>query len=287
MDTNVDKEKENQVASDEPSEKNNRPIEASLNPCCSSCSITESIVWCKDKDNNVLCKLCSKAKNLKGRKKGKALKESGSNHTRSEEVDSRNKGDTNAESSKTDEKVNCDNETSGRTNTEVRKSTRKSRFKQANQGKSNSSKSKGRRNIFKKCVYKSPSSVITPITCDAVYYNGFFYQSGDVVELTDFMGSVYYAQLRGFLQDQYCEKSAVITWLLPTKASPKDYFDPTTYILGPEEDIPRKLDCMKFVCNCPSDYFKALEYPVGAPACSAREGGFIWTRLGPSTAQKT
>lgn len=45
---------------------------------------------------------------------------------------------------------------------------------------------------------------------------------------------VYYAQLRGFLTDQYCEKSAIVTWLLPTKDSPppNETFDPATYIIG-------------------------------------------------------
>lgn len=44
----------------------------------------------------------------------------------------------------------------------------------------------------------------------------------------------YYAQIRGFLTDQYCEKSAVITWLLPTEDSPPpdERFDPSTYIIG-------------------------------------------------------
>ena len=44
-----------------------------------------------------------------------------------------------------------------------------------------------------------------------------FYFLGDIVSVEDIDdGSVYYAQLRGFLTDQYCEKSGVITWLLPT-----------------------------------------------------------------------
>lgn len=36
------------------------------------------------------------------------------------------------------------------------------------------------------------------------------------------------------MTDQYCEKSAVLTWLLPTQASPPpdDGFDPATYIIG-------------------------------------------------------
>ena len=45
---------------------------------------------------------------------------------------------------------------------------------------------------------------------------------------------IYYAQIRGLLTDQYCEKSAVVTWLLPTQDSPpsNESFDPATYILG-------------------------------------------------------
>lgn len=45
---------------------------------------------------------------------------------------------------------------------------------------------------------------------------------------------VYYAQIRGLLTDQYCEKSAVITWLLPTEESPppNERFDPATYVIG-------------------------------------------------------
>lgn len=49
---------------------------------------------------------------------------------------------------------------------------------------------------------------------------------------------MYYAQFRGFLTDQYCEKSAVISWLLPTQNSPKpeDGFDPATYIIGDNDN---------------------------------------------------
>ena len=59
-----------------------------------------------------------------------------------------------------------------------------------------------------------------------------YWQSGDLVSVMDHDGGIYYAQIRGFLEDQYCEKSAVINWLIPTTASPKDSFDPATYILG-------------------------------------------------------
>ena len=59
------------------------------------------------------------------------------------------------------------------------------------------------------------------------------YQIGDIVSFLDADDErLYYAQLRGFLMDQYCEKSAVVTWLVPTSASPQRAFDPATYILG-------------------------------------------------------
>lgn len=62
---------------------------------------------------------------------------------------------------------------------------------------------------------------------------GLYYQIGDVVSVIDEDdGMMYYAQIRGFIQDQYCEKSAALTWLIPTAASPKDHFDPATYIIG-------------------------------------------------------
>ena len=44
---------------------------------------------------------------------------------------------------------------------------------------------------------------------------GILYQVGDIVSIEDVEGDLYYAQLRGFLQDQYARKTAVITWLIP------------------------------------------------------------------------
>jgi len=104
--------------------------------------------------------------------------------------------------------------------------------------------------------------------------------------MVDVEGGTYYAQIRGFLQDQYCEKSAAITWLLPTQASPKDHFNPSTYILGPEEDNPRKLNCMTFICNCPSDYFNVKDYPCPPITEPTNEVGICWTSLGPSLLHK-
>lgn len=50
-------------------------------------------------------------------------------------------------------------------------------------------------------------------------------------------GKPYYAQIMGFIQDQYCEKSAALTWLIPTLASPRDQFDPASYIIGEAQHL--------------------------------------------------
>ena len=63
-------------------------------------------------------------------------------------------------------------------------------------------------------------------------FQGQYYQIGDIVSLVDHDGDVYYAQIRGLMCDQYYEKSAVITWLLPTQGSHQYGFDASTYILG-------------------------------------------------------
>lgn len=145
---------------------------------------------------------------------------------------------------------------------------------------------KSRRKLFfkRKPPIKCPIAVSTPVTSDRLYYKGSFFTIGDVVSVVDERRRVYYAQIRGLLQDQYCEKSAVLTWLLPTQSSPKGRFDPATYIIGPEEDIPRKLECIEFVCHAPSDYYKAERSPY--PTVPTKpESGFIWTRLGPKKVQ--
>ena len=103
-------------------------------------------------------------------------------------------------------------------------------------------KGKGRRNLFKKTPVKAPTATATPVT------------------------------------NQYCEKSAAVTWLLPTTASPppEEGFTPETYIIGPEEDLPRKLECMEFVMHAPSDYFKLKNTPY-PPALTEKGIGYIWT----------
>ena len=104
-----------------------------------------------------------------------------------------------------------------------------------------------------------------------------------MVALTDANdGELYYAQLRGFLTDQYCEKSGVLSWLLPTTLSPptSEGFDPTTYVVGPEEELPRRLECLDFVMHAPDDYFhyRSAPYPVAAVRTDME---YLVTRAGP------
>lgn len=128
---------------------------------------------------------------------------------------------------------------------------------------------------------KSPVEVSAPVTAEILYYKGSFFSVGDIVSLMDVGGGIYYAQIRGLLQDKFHEKSAVLTWLLPTRSSPKDHFDPTTYYVGPDDEMPRKLECLEFICHAPSDYFQAKNSPY--PTIPYKpESGYIWTRFGPN-----
>ena len=60
---------------------------------------------------------------------------------------------------------------------------------------------------------------------------GTTYDVGDIVSVLDRDGGVYYAIVRGFLQDQYAAKYATLTWLLPTRPNPS-YFDPSIFVIG-------------------------------------------------------
>lgn len=61
------------------------------------------------------------------------------------------------------------------------------------------------------------------------------YRIGDIVSVRGTDLCVYYAQIKGLMIDEYCEKSVSITWLLPTQtksAFTREGFDPMTYIIG-------------------------------------------------------
>ncbi|XP_014212205.1 GATA zinc finger domain-containing protein 1 [Copidosoma floridanum] len=147
-------------------------------------------------------------------------------------------------------------------------------------GSKNALKGKGRRHIFKKTPVKSPAATATSVTSNYVFYKGSYFQVGDIVSMQDTDGGIYYAQIRGLLTDQYCEKSAAITWLLPTTASPppEEGFNPETYIIGPEEELPRKLEYMEFIMHAPSDYYKLKNTPY-PPILQEGGNGYVWTTL--------
>ncbi|XP_061752708.1 GATA zinc finger domain-containing protein 1 [Nerophis ophidion] len=160
---------------------------------------------------------------------------------------------------------------------------RSTKYKTPASDKKVSTKGKGRRHIFKlKNPIKAPESVATIITAESVFHKGVFYQTGDVIKVVDEEdGKSYFAQIRGFVQDQYCQKSAALTWLLPTQDSPQGHFDAGTYILGPEEELPRKMEYLEFVCHAPSEYFRSRSSPFPT-LVSRAERGYIWTHIGPS-----
>lgn len=122
----------------------------------------------------------------------------------------------------------------------------------------------------------------------SIVLQGSYIQIGDIVQLCNSKYDCFYAQIRGLMIDNFCEKSAVLTWLLPTQSSPpsNERFDPSTYIIGPEEDTPRLLSCMEFVMHAPSDYYhnKNTPYPpIDADIygqSTNTTGGFIWTSIG-------
>jgi len=149
-----------------------------------------------------------------------------------------------------------------------------------------SSKGKGRRTLAKKKPVKSIQNFPTPVTSEKIYHKGEFFTVGDIVSVTDVSGDLYYAQLRGFLTDEFGEKSAAMSWLIPTTGSPppNEGFHPATYIIGPEEDIPRKMEVFTFVMHAPSDYFLDKNSPYrteGQQRDACNKKGFTSVRLGP------
>jgi hypothetical protein len=67
---------------------------------------------------------------------------------------------------------------------------------------------------------KAPAFSTNIVTSDTILHKGTKYEVGDIVSVLDEGGRVYYALLRGFLEDQYAEKYAVLTWLIPTAPNP-------------------------------------------------------------------
>ncbi|XP_041104810.1 GATA zinc finger domain-containing protein 1-like isoform X1 [Polyodon spathula] len=232
-----------------------------LKPCCSVCKTNSSSMWKKGMQGEILCNNCT----------GKSANCNSSAATGTPaSIAQQNTGG--GKQSKQE---------SHRRSARLRNT----KYKAPASEKKVSTKGKGRRHVFKlKNPIKAPEPVSTIITSESVFYKGVYYQVGDVIKVTDEEDrKPYYAQIRGFVQDQYCEKSAALTWLIPTQASLRDQFDPATYIVGPEEDLPRKMEYLDFVCHAPSEYFKSRSCPF--PTIPVRpEKGYIWTHIGPMPA---
>lgn len=135
--------------------------------------------------------------------------------------------------------------------------------------------------IFKRQPFKTPTMTATITTRDSIFYNDIYMQKGDIVSLQGDDDNLYYAQVRGFMVDTFLEKSAVISWLIPSNLSPppNESFDPCTYLIGPEEEFPRKLDTMKFVMHAPHDYYLTQNSPYPVKGHSDGEQNFIWTKI--------
>ncbi|XP_068157257.1 pinin [Drosophila tropicalis] len=148
-----------------------------------------------------------------------------------------------------------------------------------------SSFARNRRALFKRPAQKQPKVQATTRFVKSVFYKGSYMQIGDIVSIVDSQQKVYYAQIRGLLVDAYCEKSAFLTWLIPTQDSPdpKEGFDPATYLIGPDEDLSRKLCYLEFVMHAPSNYYFDRSTPFPLPDVdeytAQRSGGYLWTRL--------
>uniref|UniRef100_A0A3Q2YCN5 GATA zinc finger domain-containing protein 1 n=1 Tax=Hippocampus comes TaxID=109280 RepID=A0A3Q2YCN5_HIPCM len=218
-----------------------------LKPCCTVCKTNSSSMWKKGNQGDILCNNCS---------------------VKSSTSPGGGGGGSGPSGVSTSSSIQPSNGGGKQSKQEIHRRSarlRSTKYKAPASEKKVSTKGKGRRHIFK-------------------LKNGVYYQIGDVIKVTDEEdGKAYYAQIRGFVQDQYCEKSAALTWLIPTQASPKDHFDAGTYILGPEEDLPRKMEYLDFVCHAPSEYFKSRSTPF--PTVPVRpQKGYIWTHIGPTPA---
>ncbi|KAH8388060.1 hypothetical protein KR093_011422 [Drosophila rubida] len=154
-------------------------------------------------------------------------------------------------------------------------------------GKLNASSgmARNRRTLFKRPAQKTPRMQAATRYVKSVFYKGSYMQIGDIVSIVDSEQQLYYAQIRGLLVDAYCEKSAFLTWLIPTQDSPdpQEGFDPATYLIGPDEQLSRKLCYLEFIMHAPSNYYFDRTTPFPLPDVddytTHRSGGFIWTRL--------
>lgn len=138
----------------------------------------------------------------------------------------------------------------------------------------------------------------TSVTSDCIHHRGVFLQKGDIVGLCDQEdGQMYFAQLTGFVQDTYCEKSASINWLVPIRPTCRELFDPADYKIGQEDTQLRKLDSMVFIRHTPYDYYlndrcrstanqSSNELDLDLRHYQKQAHPYIWTTMDPCRAPK-
>lgn len=219
------------------------------NPVCVQCDSTQSLLW-RSIEGGKLCHEC----HLMDGGAGPAAEPE---DVRDEPEDAKEKPDEQSPAPARSTKKGGNRWTRARTGAAAAASAAAAATSTPNPPKSAPARGRGRRSLFKRTPLKAPTATATIVTSDTVFHNvlsqriipfrrfvlivityrsfqGMYMQVGDIVSMIDEEEDIYYAQIRGFVTDQYCEKSAVITWLLPTKASPPPNrgFDPPTYIIG-------------------------------------------------------
>lgn len=61
-------------------------------------------------------------------------------------------------------------------------------------------------------------------------------------------------------------------------------------VLGPDEELPRKLSCLEFVMHAPSNYYLDRSTPFPLPDemdLDGKSGGYVWTTLPEVQRNKT
>lgn len=235
-----------------------------MTPKCVKCEKTESILWRKNNNGEVCNECFEKSEQNLQIIATKEIEEEPAKETSAKEVVI--------------------------PEAKIRKSTRSTRFKNKAITRQKSKSISRRSNTFKS---NRPSKTPTNISAETktkthVFHDGFYFQIGDIVSLMS-KGKKYYAQVRSLIVDTFCEKSAVLTWLIPTTSSPdpNEEFDPSTYLVGLEEDIPRRIaNTMNFVMHAPSTYFYNKAEPYNPPEelvdglySAKNKRGFIWASV--------
>ncbi|CAG0916868.1 unnamed protein product [Notodromas monacha] len=132
------------------------------------------------------------------------------------------------------------------------------------------------------CFSKFAHRISTFIQTPKVFHDKIWWNTGDIVCAAGMDNRIYYAQTRGFLCDQYGNKSCALTWLVPKTPRDSvsvDNFEPAEYLLAYNQDEPQDLDDLTWVCRAPSDYYSPVNAPYRVKPAVNR--GFVWTRMGP------